>query len=368
MVICFLANAKSTHTEKWCKFFIEKGHEVHLLSFFQGSIEGVQMHFIDTGLTSYWVSDMKKLRYLVNCKKIRNIINEINPDIIHAHNVSSYGFVCALAGIHPYILSAWGRDVYDAPQKSFLHRIMIKYCLKQADYLFSTSNAMKKEMLQYTHKEILVTPFGVDTDLFKPVSTVRPGSGIFRIGIIKALRYKYGIDYLLRALRIILDTCPECDIELQIAGNGPQEEEFKRLSKSLDLENNVRWLGRINQSGVIAALQSIDVALITSILDSESFGVSAIEAQACGVPVIVTDVGGLTESTCPGKTSLVVPPKDSQAIANAVIKLMRDEQLRKDMGRAGREFVIENFKLEDNFSQVEKLYLHITENKKFKSN
>ena len=114
MRICYLSSASSPHTIKWCNFFSNKVHEAHLISFDKGEIENVKVHHVELKIDSS-SSRIKKIKYLFAFKRISNIINDIQPDILHAHRATGYAFVAAMSGFHQYILSVWGSDVYDLP-------------------------------------------------------------------------------------------------------------------------------------------------------------------------------------------------------------------------------------------------------------
>jgi len=357
MKICFLSNVNSPHTIKWCEFFLKNGHEVHLISFDPGEIKDVNVHHIDLNITSH-SSRMKKIKYLFSFRQVKKIINNIKPDIIHAHRATGYAFVAAKSKFHPYILSVWGSDVYDLP-KNKIYKKFIQFNLNKADYIFSTSNAMKKQVQKLVKKEIIVTPFGVDISLFKPIIGLKDDSKIV-IGTIKTLSPKYGIDYLIKAFKIVKDNNPYSNIELHIAGKGEQEIELRNLCKFLKIDKYVKFLGFLNQQEVIKAFNTFDVAVFPSTLDSESFGVAAVEAQACGIPVIVSNVGGLPESTKPGFSSILVESKNEKKLAEAIEILVKDEKLRIQMGKNARKFIEENYNIDDNFGKVEKFYKSIT--------
>lgn len=363
MKICFLSHITNYHTKKWCDYFVNKGHDVHVISFENGSIDGVTAHIIDAKVSRNG-SDIKKLKYMLMGKRIKEIVDQINPDIINVHFATSYGIACALSGIDNYFLSVWGYDVYDFPKKSIFHKLMLKYSLNKATSILSTSKAMAMETNKYTAKHIKITPFGVDTNIFKPLKEKELNDDKFVIGTIKLLSPKYGIDFLLKAFKQLKDSVQDIDVVLHIAGNGPEEKNLKKLAEELGISEYVSWLGFISQDKVVEELNKLDVAVIPSILDSESFGVSAVEAQACEVPVVVTNVGGLTESTNPGESSIVVEPRNAGAIAKALKKLINDKELRCVMGKKGREYVISNFELNNNFEYIESIYREYLENNK----
>jgi glycosyltransferase involved in cell wall biosynthesis len=238
---------------------------------------------------------------------------------------------------------------------------MLKFSLSKADYLLSTSYAMAEEGKKYTKKKFYITPFGVDMDLFNPNKRTRDDDE-FVIGTVKSLKKKYGIEYLLKASAIIRKNNPNLNMRVKIAGKGPEEEELKQLAAKLKIENIVDWLGFISQERAASEWANMDVAVVPSILDSESFGVSAVEAEACGVPVIISDVPGLMEATNPAKSSLVVHRKDENELAEAILKLAQNPSYRKDMGKNGRIFVVEKYELNICFNNIEKVFIETMKN------
>jgi len=365
MKICFIAPANNYHTQKWCHWFRNRGHQVDVISFTEGEIEGCTVHYINSG-AGVRGSDAQKLKYLFQARKVHEIVNEIKPDVINAHYATSYGTVAALAGLPPYYLSVWGSDVYDFPKKSILHRMMLQFSLNRAAYLLSTSKAMAKEASQYTRKPFTITPFGVDCELFSPDKT--PGKRYdavntkngrdYVIGTVKSLSDKYGIATLLRATALLKKQHPEVPVQLLIAGKGPQENEYKALAKELGIENITNWMGFIPQEQAALAWASMDCGILPSESESESFGVSAVEAQACCTPVIISDIPGLMEATVPGKTSVVVPRKHPQELAQAMFEMYMDADKRHEFGQAGRKFVCETYELNQCFEKIEKIYFH----------
>ncbi len=415
MRICFVAEANSAHIEKWCGYFLSRGHEVHVISFTKGDIPGAKIHWIDLGLEGE-ESDLAKLKYLTQGRRIRKLLKEIDADVVNVHYATSYGAAAALSGVRGYALSVWGADIYDFPRRSFLHRSLLQYSLSRADCLFSTSRAMARETRKYNrNKRIEVTPFGVDEKLFSPERRKRAKSlwsgdigsaealkaeapklevseletsklevsklevsklaapltatskaeelkdpveaekrdRSFQIGLVKKLDPKYGIDVLLNAAALIRQERPDIDLRLVIAGKGPAEEEYHALAEELGLSERVTWTGFIPQEEAARVWADSDVAVIPSTLDSESFGVAAVEAQACGVPVVISDIPGLMEATRPGYTSLVVERKNPRALADAILRLYDDPELCHRLGKNGRRYVLKRYGYQSCFRHIE---------------
>jgi glycosyltransferase involved in cell wall biosynthesis len=258
----------------------------------------------------------------------------------------------------------WGSDVFDFPEISFIHRRIIRNNLAEADMIASTSHIMKEQTLRYVKpkRNIEVTPFGVDVENFRPMDGGKSGDTI-RIGMVKALQEKYGVEYFIKAIRLLIDMlvdngCEELAerIEVPIVGDGYMKGKYIQLSRQLKLESKVNFLGWLPHEKIPYILNTLDIYCAPSILDSESFGVAVIEASACGIPVVVSRIGGLPEVIIDGTTGFLTNPMDEKDIAEYLYKLVIDEGLRKTMGKSGREFVIKNYEWKENAGRLEKIY------------
>ena len=356
MKICFIAPANSIHTIKMCKWFAAQGHIIDVISFEKDTRVNpyAKIHTIPVGFDPKTASNISKLQYLIHGKKLRKIVEKINADIINVHYASSYGSAAALAGIGKYILSVWGSDIFSFPNYSFFHRQLIQFSLRHAECIFSTSNAMAKETRKYTDKPIFIIPFGVDAILFHPYE--RKKRTDFVVGTVKTLTHEYGIGILLQAGAILRKNNPEIPLRLRIAGTGIDESELKSLAKQLDIEEITTWLGFIPQEQVALEWANFDVAVIVSNL--ESFGVAALEAQACATPLVVSDAPGLLETTLPGVSSIVIPRNDPHALADALIQLYRDESLRQKIGAEGRRYISNKYEMNHCFEYMEEQFEH----------
>ena len=350
MRICYLADAGSPHTIKWAQYFSAHCHDVQIISFRQSEDPRAQQW--TRVIKPRWQSKVDSFLFV---PRVRRMLERFNPDIVHAHYASSYGTLGRLCRFHPYVLSVWGSDVYDFPRRSWLHRRLLQRNLEAADQLCSSSKNMAEETQRYCYKPVSITPFGVDCDHFRPSSVPKNSEDDFVIGTIKALEPPYGIEYLLRAFALLTATYSgRKKLRLVIAGDGSLRKSLQRLAEDLGVINKVRFLGQIAHSQVPQLLNSFSVFCALSL--SESFGVAILEASACQVPVVVTNVGGLSEVVRDNLTGFIIPAKDAQAAANAVGKLIDQGSLRRDFGEAGRKFVLENFEWSQNAKRMENVY------------
>jgi len=360
MKVLLLAGLTSAHTIKWANALCEKGVKVYitgLIDFdhkqFKEGIETFSLG-MPKSINSKKFGNYSKLIYLKAVPKLKELINNIKPDIVHAHLASSYGLLGALTSFHPYIVSVWGFDVYSFPQKSVLHRKSLKWVFKKADMILSTSKTMALETSKYTKKDIRVTPFGIDLERFKPDGNSSNDS--FIIGTVKSLEMWYGIDYLMKAFKILKEKYPEKKLELMLVGGGSMTEYYKSLAIELGIDSVTKFTGLIPYTDVEKYHNMLDVYVAVSTYDDESFGVAILEAEACSKPVVVSSVGGLHEVVKDNETGFIVPPKDEFHTAEALEKIMLNESLRLKMGNTARNFVEENYDLKNNVENMVNIY------------
>lgn len=358
MKICYLSDASSIHTKKICEFFKNKGYEVHVISLNYGKIDGATVHSLNVSKTTMNSNKItQKLKYLKFFLKVKKLVkNQIKPDILHAHYATSYGLLGRLCRYHPYIISVWGSDIFDFPKGGTLKRNLLMRNLKSADIIMSTSGIMAKETKLYTDKDIQITPFGVDTSIYKPTDYRYDKKDNIIIGTVKALENIYGIDNLIKAFSEVNKKYD--NLKLEIAGGGSKKDYLVNLCRSLDISDKVQFLGIIDRESVVAAFNRFDISVFPSI--EESFGVAAVEAQACGSALIVSDAGGLLEATEPGVTSIVVEKGNVEQLAEAMDRLISNHDLRVNMGKEGVLFVHSKYDINDNFEEINNTYLKIT--------
>jgi L-malate glycosyltransferase len=360
MRVLLLAPGRSIHTHKWALYYKSVNVDVKVVTFADHHSEE-NAREVETEILPKMLPG--KLSYLSGVFALKKIINEFKPDILHAHYVSSYGFVGALAGFHPYYVSVWGRDIFQFPQMGKMNESIVKYTLNKADVICSTSHIMAKETNKYTGKNIYVTPFGVKMDIFKPSQVIKD-QGTLTIGTVKALSDKYGIADLIKAFAIIFKRHQQA--KLLIVGDGPQRKEYEELAVRLGIGSATTFTGRVPNDQVPDYINKMDIFAVPSTEDSESFGVAAVEAMACGVPPVVSNVGGLPEVVLEGKTGFVVPKENPEKLAEAMLKLVDEPELRKQMGVNGVEHVKEHYNWLDNANGMMELY-HQTLEKGMKS-
>ncbi len=349
MRLVYLADAPYIHTRRWVEHSVSAGWDTHVITFRPAEIEGAQVHYLG-GLEK-----TGRLRYVANAPRVRRLVSELQPDILHGLHLTSYGFLASLCESRPRLVSVWGTDILEAPSWSPFHNAITRYALAKADHITATGFRLANATLRYAprSKPVTVTPYGVDTTRFHAARTAEREGGVV-VGAVGRLSMEKGLDNLLRAVARLIDRSPSMRVIL--AGDGPERGRLTALASELGIDSHVEFRGQLTHSQVPAVLNELDIFVMPS--RAEGFGVAALEASATELPIVATRVHGIPDVVSHGATGLLVPPRDVAALADAIERLASDSELRTTMGRAGRAFVEERYRWEDNRAQMERLYQH----------
>lgn len=191
--------------------------------------------------------------------------------------------------------------------------------------------------------KLLVHPDGIDLCKFsfkqKSLRKI-PLSKITLITVARLVEEK-GLQYAIQAVHKVLKKDSQLSLKYRIIGAGPLDSSLKNLVNQLDLNDHIHFLGPLNQAEVIKSLHAADIFILPSI--AEILGNAMIEAQATGLPALVTAVGELPNIVIDGKSGFVVPPGDADALADKLEYLIAHHELWPEMGRIGRRIVEKNF-------------------------
>jgi glycosyltransferase involved in cell wall biosynthesis len=340
-----LADAPYIHTRRIVEHFARLGHECEVISFRQALISGVPVIRVD-GLER-----LGKLRYLIHARRVSRLIRERRPDILHALHLTSYGFLGALSGYHPFVISAWGTDILEAPGLTPFHSWLTRYSLRHADEITATGRDLAEQTAKYAPpgKAVHSVPYGVDLTLFQP--RPRPDGDQVVIGTAARLSVEKGVRYLVEAFARLRDRFGD-RVALRIAGDGPERSMLEALDRRLG--TGVEFGGWLDHGDLPAFLQSLDIFALPSVF--EGFGVAAVEASAMALPVVGSRINGIPDVVVDGETGLLVPSRDPDALAHAIAELVDDPARRLAMGAAGRAYVAAHYDWSQNMAGLASIY------------
>jgi glycosyltransferase involved in cell wall biosynthesis len=245
----------------------------------------------------------------------------------------------------PYIVSLRGGDVpgfqpYDLALYHKAAAPVIRALWRQARKVVANSVgllALAQRFEPQTAIEII--PNGVDAQFFKPDETGRGSDpATTRLLFVGRLVYQKGVDILLKALSLVShDLCWSLDV----IGDGPLRLELEQMVLRLGLTNRVFFRNWLPRSEILAYYQQSDALILPS--RDEGMSNVALEAMASGLPVIASHISGNEECVKDGITGFLVPKESVQALHQAIVRIMSDHDLRKNMGRQGRKTVLEHY-------------------------
>jgi glycosyltransferase involved in cell wall biosynthesis len=284
------------------------------------------------------------------------------PRALHAHFAHDPALVALLVrrltGL-PYSFTAHARDLVQIPVASLIARsiestAIVTCCAANADYIESTVPAECRAPVR-------VIRHGVDLDVFRPdAGGAQSMPGCVTPGLVSVGRLveKKGYSDLLRALSGLKRSGHV--FECRIYGDGPARSTLVALRDRLDLSAEVEFAGERGRDEIIKRLHDAGLFLLTPILarngDRDGIPNVLVEAMACGLPVVTTSVGGITELVEHGVNGLLTDPGDVADIERQVARLLQDPQLRRDLGVAARRTVESRYDVDAAAREMEAVF------------
>lgn len=278
-----------------------------------------------------------RLTHILIRRQVIDIVRKHKTDVVHVHCVSSNGYYALIARrklMLPLVVTTHGERTMDAAQiyqhSAFLNTVL-RELLAEADHITACSQETLKDVEQYSG-----TSFGLrasvvysgiaprDFENAVPYGNPRP----YVLGMGRLVPQK-GFDLLIEAF-----SKADIDVELLIAGEGPERESLERLVIGQGLENRVRFVGRADRPTAVSLFAGCRFFVMPS--RQEPMGIVNLEAMALGKAVIAPRVGGVPEIVIDNETGVLVPAGDVAALAQAMVHLNGDDSLRLKLGAAGR--------------------------------
>jgi glycosyltransferase involved in cell wall biosynthesis len=332
------------------------GAESHLVELIQGQVAaGAQAAVAFLHSEPYWrealeglgceVVDLRSAHYgdLGAVARLRRLMRRWGPTLIHAHMPPAELYTrLAIAGLRtPLIISKHlDFDFAPAPGSSVLER----WCAARAAAVIAISDAVRRyfegrwparlaERLTTIHYGIDLAPYPVVSADRSPLRAewgLQPDHLV--VGTAARLTPQKALDVMLRGFALATARAPELKLRLVLVGRGKLEAELRQLAADLAIADKVVFAGF--RQDMPAVMSAYDIFALTSVF--EGFGLVLLEAMAAARPVVASGISAIPEVVRDGETGLLVPPRDPQAFADAVVRL-GDPVLRERLGAAGRQ-------------------------------
>lgn len=298
-----------------------------------------------------------------------------NADVILVQNAMAAGLPVALVKIFrgtPFVIrmvgdEAWERaeqqkittktweEFIDSPDGGIRSKIMMivqRFVLKRADFIMPPS--------EY-NRNLVIKAYGVDpkkiivnyTATEEPeIIEIEANPKPHQIVTVARLISLKKIDEIIKGMKIVLEKYP--DANLVVAGEGPEMENLKNLTKELNLESSVEFLGRVSQSDAKKLQKNSSVFVLNS--THESLPIAILASLAVGTPVVATSVSGIKEVVFHEETGLLVKSGDTENISKSIIRFFEDENLRNRVIENGKKLIKEKFSWEIHIKNLESFF------------
>ncbi|MHC1738432.1 MAG: N-acetyl-alpha-D-glucosaminyl L-malate synthase BshA [Ignavibacteriaceae bacterium] len=342
-----------------------KGHEVHFISYampFRLNHYVKNIFFHEVEISSYPLFEFS-LYSLALASKMVEVATYENLDLLHVHYAIPHAISAYLARQIlakeknlRIITTLHGTDItLVGLEPSFMH--LVKFSIEESNGVTAVSRYLKEKTITNYHieKDIEVIPNFIDTELFRPFNgesemkkNLAPNGEKVLVHVSNFRTVKRVQD----TIRILERINKDVNTKLLLVGDGPDRGECERLSRELNLTDKVVFLGK--QEALVEILTCADLFLIPS--QSESFGLSALEAMSCGLPVISSSVGGLPELVVHNQTGFISEIGDIDRMAKYTLDLLTNEKKYKTFSENSRKRAVENFRIDKVIPMYEDYY------------
>ena len=334
---------------------LAKKHELHLISYDKPVRLGeeIDFSFHKVELLSYPLFKRVPCCYsLALVSKLVEIIKSYSLDIVHAHyavpNATSAYLAKKICNDSVRVVTTLhGTDSYLVGSHPS-YKEVTQFGMQQSDALTAVSEYLKERtMVEFDiSREIRVIPNFVDPQRFRRFKKDREQKIVCHSSNFRPIKR---IPDIIKAFKII---SKEIDCKMSLIGNGPERPRAEKMAKNLGISENVEFLG--NVKNVQEILGRSDLFLLPS--EDESFGLAALEAMSCEVPVVASNVGGLKELISHGVDGYLVKIGDAEALAQCSLKILQDLSLQEKFGRNARQKVLEKYTPDKIVPRYEDLY------------
>ncbi len=342
-----MGDARQVHLRRWAAYFIAAGYDVLTVSLeagdgFPGAFRRIRV--------SKLLPDAA--RYPLAALRIRRIIRQFAPDVVSAHFLPNYGMIAALVCRDRWVLSTWGSDVMTDPDKSPFHRWRTRFVLRRAPFVTSDARVLTERILSFGVPEARVRefPYGVNTSIFHPDGSGDPRGP--RIVSNRKLESLYSVETIIDAMQAIREALP--DATLTIAGDGGRRRDLERRAAASPAASAITFVGAVAHERMAGLLAGHQIYVSTARSDTTS--VSLLEAMACGLFPIVTDIPANREWVRDAENGRLFPSGDVRRLGVAVVDSWRDEELRARARRLNLQIIQEKARWEESMQPARQLF------------
>lgn len=284
-------------------------------------------------------------------------------DIVHVHwpmPMVLLGWAARRARATPMVTTFYGIELRWVQSRLPFLKWFVRWAARTSSQAVAISSYTARELRKFADVPIEVIPYSAELPPPLAPSTQRPG-GAPSILFVGRLIERKGVGHLIRALGVVRQAIPA---RLIVIGDGPERPLLERAAREARVAEHVEFRGRVTDEELRRAYAAASVFVLPSVLDArqdtEGLGVVLLEAMNYSVPVIASDIGGITDIVQHDRTGLLVPPGDEPALAHALSRVLTDPALSRMLGQAGRQRLHDAFSWAHIVDRWEQVYARAT--------
>jgi glycosyltransferase involved in cell wall biosynthesis len=277
----------------------------------------------------------------------RRLNRQLKPDLVHAGPIQTCALIAILSGFRPVLTMSWGFDLMDDINKGKIWEWATRYTLKRSSFFTSDANVTRDKAVAYgmDQDKTIVFPWGVDLDHFKPSSGLdtpheehaglldHQDNNIFTLFCNRSWEARYGVDVLARAFVKVAKK--RDDVNLLLLGGGSQGNVIRGILQNGGVLDHVSFGGQVSQTDLLRWYHMADLYISPSHVDGSS--VSLMEALACGLPCLVSDIPANKEWIVENENGWLFRDGDVDQLAEKVVEALNSRREFKRMGRSARK-------------------------------
>ena len=358
MKILYFSNDYCLHDHRFLSAIRAGGHEAFHLRLEKNLRqtedrpvpEGVQIIQWAGGKGKFRWPDLPK--YVLS---LRRVIKQIQPDVIHVGPIQTCAFIAVLTGFRPILTMSWGFDLMEVVHKNSWMERITRYVLHNSTFFTSDAQVTRDKAVTYgmSPDRTVIFPWGVDLEHFSPRNGSKEQSGdVFTLFCNRAWEPYYGVDVLAQAFVRAAQSRPE--LSLILLGAGSQGGRLRQILLRGGVLDRVKFGGQISQNELPRWYHWADVYISPSHVDGSS--VSLMEALACGLPCLVSDIPGNREWVNEGENGWLFPDGDAEALAAKILQVLNQRKSLPEIGSAARAVAEERADWKKNSAKLMQAY------------
>jgi glycosyltransferase involved in cell wall biosynthesis len=336
--ILYFSSDYSPHDHRFLSAIRDGGHQAFHLRL-QANLRQVEDRPVPEGVQIVqWVGGKDKFRWLDLPKyvlSLRRVIKQIKPDLIHAGPIQTCAFIAVLTGFRPILTMSWGFDLMDDVHRSWWYEQITHYVLRNSTFFTSDAMVTRDEAVTYgvNPERTIVFPWGVDLNRYTPKiwQTKKQENG-FTLFCNRAWEPRYGVDVLAKAFVKVAGATP--NVRLMLLGSGSQGARIRQILLNGGVLERVTFGGQVSQIELPRWYHWADVYISPSHVDGSS--VSLMEALACGLPCLVSDIPANQEWVTEGENGWLFRDGDADALATKILQAFEQCKSLPEIGKAAR--------------------------------